>query len=462
MRKLIYGALAMAAALSITAGVNTQEAAAASTPKPTTVPTTAPVELNVDVNLDEQSMTVTGKTQISVAFPTVKADKDNKTKLTVTVKNWDVYEGETATVDLSKLNPSKDSYVVVKDESDATPQLLVFQAETRKFNAVYTPAYTDSDKPTIKIQVAKTDLDEKDTTAFQYRTAYSSWNDLVLSGDSPTDLTPYLQEGAQLNIRAASALAAESEDASSAFTASGYDVVEAGTLPSKEFKVKIAALPNAPTVTADYKNNQFKLKKGAQYRTDYTGAWVNVPDSLVIKLSDLSDKTVLQSRLAADSSKKKAASKITSVTVTQPAAAPELIDTDNDATVLAEIQEAATSKDTEILKTDENSKQSITVKLDAKKGTIITNKTGVSIDVVQTKGTTEKVTSIKDTKSATIKYDKDTSLAVRYSAVTKDVVDKTTKDITQHAAWASVSAELGTMVQAYVAPSAAPSEAPAE
>jgi hypothetical protein len=469
MRKLIYGALAMAAALSITVGVNTQNAAA--TPKPTEKPVAT---LGYDIDWANQSMTVTGNTQVSVAFPTVKADKTTPTKLTVTVKSWDVYQGEEATVDLSKLNPSKVSYVAIKDESGAK-QLLVFNAETRKLKAVYTPAYTDSEKPTIDVQKDGATVTD---TNFEYRTAYSEWNQLIETSteDSATtsklvaDLSPYIQEGAQLNIRAA-AVPADSTD--STFTATGYTVKEVGTLASKEIKVKVAALPNAPKVTTDYKNNQFKLAKGTQYRLDYTSDWKTAPDTGVLKLSDIATKNeqneitgypvVLQSRTAADSAKKKAASKITSVNITAPAAAPTLIDVTGGSTLLADIREDASKGAVSILKTSSDDESSspaptgnVTVQLDAKKGTIIKNTfstdSGVNIDVIAG----DKVTTVKPGKDTKIKYAAGTKLSIRYSAVTKDIVDKTTKDVITQAAWASETVELGTMVEFYTAPTAAP------
>jgi hypothetical protein len=469
MRKLIYGALAMAAALSITVGVNTQDAAAAATPKPTVKPT---VTLDYDIDFANQSMTVTGNTQVSVAFPTVKADKSDDTKLTVTVKSWDVYEGESAVVDLSKLNPSKTSYVAIKDESGAK-QLLVFNAETRKLKAVYTPAYTDDAKPTIDVQKDGATVTD---TNFEYRTAYSEWNQLIAAADSDgqngglvADLSPYIQEGAQLNIRAAAVPAAEG--ATTDLTAAGYTVKEVGTLASKEIKVKVAALPNAPKVTTDYKNNQFKLAKGTQYRTDYTGAWKSAPDTGVLTLDKIATKdqdgnitgypAVLQSRTAADSTKKKAASKITSVNITAPAKAPTLIDTGDSDSVLAAIKEEASTKAVNILAVDEGVTANITVQLDAKKGTIITNKLADSIYVFATTSCGDKVTTVKPGKDTKIKYAAGTKLAIRYSAVTKDVVDKTTKEITTYARWASESVSLGAMVEFYTAPSPEPETSPA-
>jgi hypothetical protein len=475
MRKLIYGALALATALSVTAGVNTQSASA-KTPAPV-VPTHN--ELGATVNLDEQSMTVKGNTQISVAFPTVKADKSDATKLTVTVKSWDVYEGEEAVVDLSKLNPSKDSYVAIKDESNSEPQLLVFKAETRKFKAVYTPAYTDAAEPTVAVQVSGADVKD---TAFEYRTAYSGWKELIgLDEDNEDssdyvfkgDLSPYIKEGAQLNIRSASVGSDEDGIEDGTYTAQGYKVVVEGRLPSKEFKVKVAAQPSAPKVTADYKKNQYKLAAKTQYRLDYTGEWTTVPDNKILTFDKLTVgegenaklATVLQSRTAADSSKKKAASKITSVNITAPAAAPELIEQEDEdaADLLADIQEKATAGEVSILDTSAGGTVSpapsgnVTVKLDAKKGTIIKNTLSVSIDVIATTSSGETVKTVKPNASTSIKYAAGTTLAIRYSAVPKDVVDKTTKTVTTPAAWASEAVELGTMVNVYVAPTPVPS-----
>jgi hypothetical protein len=441
MRKLIYGALAMATALTITAGVNSQKAAA---------------EVKASVNLETQTMTVEGTTQISVAFPSVKVASD-KVTLAVTSKSWDVYQAGTpdtsgnvsVTVDLSKLNPSKTGYVAVKDESGDAPKLLVFEADSRKLSGVYNAPVKDTngdEVASITIKSNKAALTDGDAKDFNYRTSYGSWDVLTNSdGSCEADLTPYIQEGAQFIVRS-KGVKYTGEDTTGGYKLDAtksdttYTIEKVGTLPSKEFKVKVAALASAPKVTKNYTKNEFKLASKVEYRLDYTGGWTTA-DSKVLSLDTIGTSAkVLQVRTVEDASKKKAASKITSVDIGTPGVAPDVITAEEGKTVLQTLQEKASTTDgVNILKSETDK---IIAKIESKKSKLtITNNTSKSIDIIAVTGTSEKITTIKKTKSATIAYNASTELSVRYSGVAK----KTTE--TPDLAWASVPAPLGKMVE---------------
>jgi hypothetical protein len=471
MRKLIYGALAMVTALGLAAGVN---------------PTAASASVSVKFDAENQTLAVDGaKSYFAVSFPTVK-EKDGK--LNVTAKSWDTYEAEKGTVDLSKLNPSKTGYVAVKDGSSDKAVLYVLNAETaKKLKATYT-APTNTDKDSLKatavlevkaddtVKALVTDTSKKEV-GVSYRTAYGKWTAFT----TDTSIDQYIQEGAQLILRENGEALSSATDGDKAVVGSGFSETAKviGTLPSKEIKVKIVAQGNAPALTIDYKKGYVSVAKKAEYRLNaYQASSTWVPGSDTAKTTFLpetgttADKaggSTIQARYKADTSKKKAPSKIATLTVPTIAPTPEVTPgvksktdgyTGND--ILGYVQQEATAGDVLILKKLPGSTKELTatdgvlVKI-ADKKTTFTNKTSVSVDVIAVTGESTKVTTIKAGKSANITYKADTKLYIRTSAVAKDTFnsDGTAKDV---AAFASQQAPLGNMVKAYT-PSPAPSSA---
>jgi hypothetical protein len=414
MRKLIYGALAMVTALGLAAGVNPTAASAA--------------DVSAKFNPDDQTLTVSdAKDYFAVSFPTVK-EKDGK--LNVTVKSWDTYEATSGTVDLSKLNPSKTGYVAVKDGSANKAVLYVLNAESaKKLKATYTaPTNTDKDSlkatavlevkadDTVKPLVAGTSSDSK-AAGVSYRTAYSKWT----AFDKDTSIDKYIQEGAQLILRENGEALSSAADGDKAVVGSGFSETAKviGTLPSKEIKVKIVAQGTAPTLKVEYTKGYVSVAKKAEYRinkyaSSASETWTPGSDTTLTTFlpavgtsADKAGGSTIQARYKADTTKKKAPSKIATLTVPTIAPTPEVTPgvksktdgyTGND--ILGYVQQEATAGDVLILKKLPGSTKELTatdgvlVKI-ADKKTTFTNKTSVSVDVIAVTGESTKVTTIK-------------------------------------------------------------------
>lgn len=209
------------------------------------------------------------------------ATKDN----TVKISAWDVYDGNSAQIDLSKLNNTKDVYVAVKTESSA-PIYIKFAAAPKSQKLNY-----DAEKNTLTIDSIKAGTETNLAATgynWQYRTSNGSWSPLYGEDSNDVDecggskyapattlFSEYQAQGASLYVRAAATSSALTVD-----TASGkikdaakntdsdpsYDVYKAGSLPGKETKLNIAKQANGPSVTADYVNKTVKVKKDTEYR----------------------------------------------------------------------------------------------------------------------------------------------------------------------------------------------------
>lgn len=242
---------------------------------------------NLTVNYDAQQLTVTaaaGDKEIFVAFPTVKAVK-TKDKATgevtitekVTVKTWDIYDG-TSTIDLSGLNPLRDSYVMVKG-TVSTPVMLHFAPSASGVKLAY-----DAANDVVSFTNAKKEAltDNK----FQYRTAYGTWADYNVTGKTGTTyakLTQHAQQGTIVYFREKADAIAKLAAATPKATIDGYTTYEVGHFAGAEAKVKITRLANGPKVTVDYAKHTFTLPVGAEYRFNYLPTWTPVATELNAK-----------------------------------------------------------------------------------------------------------------------------------------------------------------------------------
>lgn len=235
---------------------------------------------NLAVDYDAQQLTVKPTTtdkQIFVTFPTVKDVKVKTknpdtgevtvtvtTKVTVNQKAWDIYDG-TATVDISNLNPLKDSYVMVKGTT-SEPVLIKFSPSTTGMKLAYDGA---NDKVTFTDK-AKNELTDK---KFQYRTTYGSWKDYTAG---TTKLAQNGQQGTTVYFREKADVAVTSFAKVTKTSLDGYSMYEASHFAGSEAKVKITKRANGPAVKVDYVKHTFTLPIGAEYRFNYAAAWTAV------------------------------------------------------------------------------------------------------------------------------------------------------------------------------------------
>lgn len=180
------------------------------------------------------------------------------------VTSWDVYDGESASVDLSKLNVANDNYIAIKD-NDEQVTFIGIAAASKKNTILFNAA-------TGKITGVDTKIGNTPgkATNVEYRTANSNWAES--ESTDKIDLSTYQYQGATLYVR----IPADKKAASSTLKATvkygeknkevDYTVQPVGSLPSKETKLNVKKQANGPTVALDYAKGTAKVKKGTEYR----------------------------------------------------------------------------------------------------------------------------------------------------------------------------------------------------
>lgn len=246
------------------------------------------------------------------------AVKDKGGKLTWNAKaKWDTYYGTVSYVDISSVKTTKDAYITVK--SAAGYNVYKIEKDTvTKYAGKITTALE------ITAGTDKLDKTSADTTNkapyktwanYQYRTENGAWESLTASQD--LSLVPYEQQGATLYFRYKGATAVTpTVDATATIEGKPdgatvtVNTIAANSFASKEFKVKVPKMGNAPTIAIDYAAGAVKAKKGSEYRvgttfTDATTGWKDFDTNYTI---DPTQAGIFQMRTKA--TEKKAASKI--------------------------------------------------------------------------------------------------------------------------------------------------------
>lgn len=253
-KKLMTGAAVGALTLAVAGGVGSVSADAATA-------TFAPAT---------QTMTVSGDgAEVMVSFDAIKLSKNAET-WNANAK-WDVYDGTEATVDLSSLKVAKDMYIAVKDNTSAKPNVYKIPADTTKLAGKY-EMVTASKTSKLTFTDNKEALDTA-KTKLEYRTENANaWTEYK---EASFKIAMYEQQGATLYFRKKAvnmtATAPEEENAEAEYVMNTV----AGNFASKEVKVKVTKMANAPSATIDYDAGTFKLKAGTEYRqVDESGAFV--------------------------------------------------------------------------------------------------------------------------------------------------------------------------------------------
>jgi hypothetical protein len=284
MRKLTYTALALGAALTLSLGLGAPQASAEtdSTAKTPTVSIAG-------VHGDDLVIEADSAKEVLVGTASVKTKKGVKS---LNVASWDVYEPVPATkkaddpsdasdegddtvtkkyvtVDLSKI--TKDTYIRIKADSESDDYALTVKvpANSIKLKGKY-------DKKTGKITLSNGST-ALTTETVLYRTengAYSDEETTTLTAgivdNDAVSLSKYQMSGGALyfSVKGTDYDATE-DDALKTEDTEVVTGVKATVLPtrrSKEVKVTVSKLANAPKVTADYKKNTISIPKGAAYR----------------------------------------------------------------------------------------------------------------------------------------------------------------------------------------------------
>lgn len=335
-KKFLQGVLTLGMAAAICFGASAVQAEAAIT------------TTNIEVSGEEQTLTIKGATdekEILVGFAK-QGKKSGKT--TFKVASWDIYEPEsgTVTVDLSNLNSAKDNFVEVK-YLNGDIAIIKIPAAAKKCVASY-----DASKDELEVKAGDSKSAATAATSYEYRTTTGSWTDgeTLASGKATAKFEKYQPQGATLYLRIPGA-----EGGAITANADLTDVYEADnvtedskipttyqsvSLPSKEVKLKIAKQANSPKVPVNYVKGEVTLPANTEYRiagkSTAAGNLDFFKESNVVKITKntskstkaagelLKDSTTqniegfIEVRTAADTTKKKAASKWMHVDLKQP------------------------------------------------------------------------------------------------------------------------------------------------
>jgi len=209
-----------------------------------------------DVSINEENGNIcVGSTAKEIMVSVLKAGK-GKTEAKIT--SWDVYEGGSADIDLSKLKNASDNYIAIKTD-DTEPIVLHIKASNSKYKAEY---HANEQKVNI--------TNGTEGASYEYRTTYgNSWDSLSLAGFG----REFQYQGATIYVREVGNLSIPNEASTTKFkdvtiktTPKELDMYDIGALHGKEIKFNIAKEANGPSVAADYTKGIVKIKKGLEWR----------------------------------------------------------------------------------------------------------------------------------------------------------------------------------------------------
>ncbi|MDE6616262.1 MAG: hypothetical protein K2K35_06810 [Lachnospiraceae bacterium] len=335
--------------------------------------------------------------EIAVGVATVNKNKEAK----VTV--WDVYDGNSATVDLSKLNVAKDNYFAVKTNDMSTPAFYKIPAAAKKVKAKY-------DAASAKVSEFTADsADVLKDTGFQYRTVNSDW----VSATKDTDLSQFQYQGATLYLRRMPVAPEASTEEIKDITINKKSPVTVtatvlSTLPTKEVKLNIAKQAKGPSVAVDYVKGTVKLKANTEYRfvsatQRYAATSNSAVDAVMAEtfIEENEIKGVLEVRTAAvtNGTKSKCASKWTRVDIEKPVALTASATIDN-----TDCSAATTASSIDLVTTGGALKAQFTAdKKGTANGLALTNGTSISLDYCFSADTPSAATKFKVMKASATK-----------------------------------------------------------
>lgn len=312
IKRVLQGTALTALAAAAWMGAGSTDASAAI--KSSTL-TTSPDDDSYQLNV------IADNTDIEIMAAVVKPNKNGGVKITA----WDVYEGNIASIDVSKLNVTKDSYIALKTDSMSKPKFVGIAAAAKKTKVTFNAG---------KAQIEKIETTAEYTGNIEYRTTTGKWTTMSKN----KDLSGYQYQGATLYLRIPAASGGETaikELTDITINKESTDkekVQQLGTLPAKEVKLNIAKQANGPKVALNYVKGTVTIPKGAECRlvaNNTTNAALGTTIDASSKafattpgaILGNADKGVLEVRKAAVTEKKgKAASKWTRVALNKAVA----------------------------------------------------------------------------------------------------------------------------------------------
>lgn len=294
MRKLVYGTLALSAAMAVAFGANVKDASAASAQ-----------DLQISSEGDELTLNIGGAKAILVGVPKFTQAKNGSTKVAdtavVTASSWDYYAvNGKAVVDLSKYASTKENYLLVKADYDSDEKAVLvripasitlskvtdsgalsdgkgkFSVTSTSANAAATPGkspvtyedgnlecYTENGK---KVSLTYNSGDKTYTLENYTQYQYSGGSLFVREvGTKVTDALVKKSDGSAALASGYKYLYAGVYDSTDTEHKKMISYVDAGRRPSKTAKVTVTKLANAPKATVDYVNGTVTVAKDVFY-----------------------------------------------------------------------------------------------------------------------------------------------------------------------------------------------------
>lgn len=280
LNKIIVGASAFAMAAALSAGVGSADASADE------VEDSVSDKISIDYKNQTLKLAELDDTKISVAFPTVK---DKKVGADKNLCTYDV-DSKKVDVDLSTLNVTKDNYIKVWGNKNKVPVIVKIPAATQLGKG------TVKDNKITVVDKAKAEV----KVALDYAIGNGDFKKQEADSDKATaiDVANYTQLGATVRVRTSapagpvSDLGTSKEYQVGKSTTDKVNVYElTNTFASKEIKVKVAKLANAPKIKVDWTKGTVTLPKNAEYRVNTDAALgdkFNAGDKLVLTAAETS------------------------------------------------------------------------------------------------------------------------------------------------------------------------------
>ena len=237
------------------------------------VNTSASIDIsNVEVNTSAQQIVVTPGTGNKEVLFSVAKKGTKSGKTTFKMSAWDVHDvngSDGITMDLSKLNATKENFIAVMTGDMDKPFIIKIPASDKVNVLTY-----NAEKHELEFKAGDSKRNAVAATYFEYRTPSGKWSDKekLENGVIKNIFEEYQYQGASLYVRTCnvdSTLVADSYY-SNVYDASNLnnklDVYAAGKLPGKISKFNIAKQANGPAVSIQYTAGTLTLPKAAEYR----------------------------------------------------------------------------------------------------------------------------------------------------------------------------------------------------
>lgn len=281
-----------------------------------------------DISYDNQSLDIISSGAKEIIVGIAKVDKNNKAK----VSAWDVYEGSSAWVDLSKVNVTKEAYIAVKTDTDEIPVFVKIDAAEKKNKAELNAGtrkitFTSGGTETAGFDGnydGDKEYDDNGKIVSQYIAPEQQY-----LGDTLYLSVPGREYfGEDKKIGEITDVTDDKKDGKKA------TLVTIGKFPTKSVKLNVPKQANGPAVPVDYVKGTIKIKKGVELRVVGNVKISNIASGAAFDNKTLSvsqffdaqfenaneDKGTLEVRVAAktEGKKGKAASKWTRVAIQKP------------------------------------------------------------------------------------------------------------------------------------------------